>query len=354
VRGRYWGLLLGTVAAAGPVGPAAVARADTPPAIGEQALPAGIAWVRRLPGAPTATLYWSARSGAVVRRTLPIRLNAVGCGPDGALYGLSTRAHLIRVPFTGEETDLGTVGAPGRYALARAYAGTGRSGAPVLTVRAGDLRYDIRLGPGPPTAGYGVRLPALPFGGDWAEDPRTGDLVYVTVKAGRATLVRLPRTGRARFTALPALRPAIGYGAATVTSDHSLYTMDNRGTVYRIPLDEPFAARAVWSGRPVESSDAAACEPSGASAAGTVPPSSPPVPVPVRQVRSTEPADVPPLPATIPSAAPVPARLGPAPQRPPQPRAATTLRDRLVPIGIALVLAATAMRLGRRKLKRQR
>jgi hypothetical protein len=373
--------------------------------------PSGLVWVGRAPDAETSTLYRAGAGGTVRRQALPYAVNAIGCGPDGTVYGLAAGRrgerfddgpHPVRVRPDGTVDDLGPVASDDRYPLATAYAAALRTGPGTtltLVVAAGAALREVRLRPGRPEVTATRPLPGTGFIGDWTLDAR-GDLLTVTGSGGRAALLRLGRASLAPVrTPVPGLPAGSNYGGAAMAPDGSLYVVYHRGaargTIYRVPPTGP--ARAVSTVDPAESTDAAMCPvrqppvaPSVAPSAAPpeVPPAAPSVtPSVTRSVtrsvaRSVTRSVTPPVTPSVapsagathrtgPPAAPARARVtlaeppptGPAPgprpratTRPRHPaRAAAPERERLVTtrmipvVGALLLGAVVAVRLLRRR-----
>jgi hypothetical protein len=340
--------------------------------------PAGLVWVGRPPGAQTSTLYRAGAHGALRRQPLAYSVNAIGCAPDGSVYGLAAGRrgerfadgpHPVRVRPDGTVDDLGPVTADVRHPLATGYAAALRAGPDAtltLVVATGTALREVRLRPGPPRLTATRPLPGTgPLIGDWALDAR-GDLVTVTGSDGRAALLRLTAaTLRPTRTPLPGLPAGSHYGGAALAPDGSLYVVrhraDARGTIYRVPPRGP--ARRVASVDPAESTDAAMCPaPRPASAVRVTVPVTVPVAVPVvvpvpptprsSVPRTVAPTRVPDDPPTGPAPGPRPATAttGPRPQRtvaaPPPGRLVTT---RVIPVvGVVLLAAVVVVRMIRR------
>lgn len=334
--------------------------------------PAGLVWVGRAPDTQTSTLYRAGPGGVVRRSALPYSLNAIGCGPDGSVYGLAASRkgerfadgpHPVRVRPNGGVDDLGPVAADGRHPLATGYAAALRAGpgpAITLVVAAGTELREVRLTPGRPTLTTSKPLPGNAFIGDWALDGH-GDLVAVTGSGGRAALLRLSANGlRPNHTVLPGLPTGSNYGGAAMSPDGSLYVVyhrpTRRGTIYRV--SPTGTARAVSTVDPAESTDAAMCPTPKPRTASAVPASGP----------APSPSSVPPVPPARPAAVhtrvhePEPPPTGPAPgPRPPTPtrprpakRVAAPGPERLITtrtipvVGVVLLGAVVAVRLIRR------
>src|SRR5690349_5842585 len=149
---------------------------------------AGLVWVDRAPDARTDTLHRVDPGGTVTDRPLDYAVNAIGCAPDGSVFGLAAShlgvklaggPHLLRVTGTAQ-VDLGAVLAPGlRYPLAEAYAGTVLNAPLRLVVDSGGVRREVSLGGSRPTVTRSLPLPPLPYVGDWDTEPGTGDLLTV-------------------------------------------------------------------------------------------------------------------------------------------------------------------------------
>ncbi|GIJ60823.1 DUF6923 family protein [Virgisporangium aurantiacum] len=352
--------------------------------------PSGLVWVGRAPDAETSTLYRAGPGGTVRRQALPYTVNAIGCDPDGTVYGLAAGRHgerfddgphPVRVRSDGTVDDLGPVASTDRYPLAAAYAAAVRSGpgsALTLVVAAGAALREVRLRPGPPAVTATRPLPDTAFIGDWTLDAR-GDLVTVTGSGGRAALLRLGRASLAPVrTPVPGLPGGSNYGGAAMAPDGTLYVVYHRpaarGTIYRVPRTGP--ARAVSTVDPAESTDAAMCpvrQPSAASPAAPPVASSVAPPVASSVAPSAASPVAPSAGATHragpPPAAPARAILGEPPPTGPAPgprprattrprhpaRAAAPERERLVttrtiPVVGALILGAVvAVRLLRRQ-----
>ncbi|GIJ74818.1 hypothetical protein [Virgisporangium ochraceum] len=347
--------------------------------------PAGLVWVGRPPSADTSTLYRAGAGGTVRRQPLPWSLNAIGCAPDGSVYGLAASRHgerfrdgphPVRVRPDGAVDDLGPVTADVRHPLSSGHAAalrTGPGATVTLVVASGDALREVRLRPGPPRLTATRPLPdaATTAIGDWALDAR-GDLVTVTRAGGRAALLRLAgptlRPVRTRVTGLP---PGSNYGGAAVARDGSLYVVHHRatgrGTIYRVTPSG--TARRVTTVDPAESSDAAMCpgpRPAPSVAPSVAPSAAPssvgPAPA-VPAAVAVPPANRPPVPRQAARTPVTPERpTGPAPG--PRPGAATRPRPhpavaappreprvttRLIPVVGALLLGAVvAVRLIRR------
>ncbi|GAA3452777.1 hypothetical protein GCM10018962_46100 [Dactylosporangium matsuzakiense] len=365
---------------------AVTALAVTPtPLVPIAPLPPGLVWVGQAPGVTGSTLHTA---------TGPIRLryslNAMACGRDGLLTALATELdgrrlpdapHLVRVTTAGAVTDLGP--APGRRDLATGYGAamaTAADGSTELLVTTGDRLRPLRLSPGPPAPLASHALPDLPYAGDWAIDPRTGELVTVVSMAGAARVVRLrwdaaTGVGAVDTTPVPALPPSSAYGGVAVLADGSIAAVFNRnagpgagagtgrapmgGALYRITGTR--ASKLADLG-PLTSSDAATCPvpsppPQPPVVARAVPTTPPPATAAVATpapgavaVRTTPPAK-PPVRSRGPS--PSPGAPGPTPSKQPAfvpttvALAASEARHRIgsryIPVVGALMVAAVAV-----------
>ncbi|WP_433076192.1 hypothetical protein ACQP1P_31075 [Dactylosporangium sp. CA-052675] len=202
-------------------------------------LPPGLVWVEQAPGATGATLHSVGFDGRQTRTPLRYALNAIACTSDGTLAGLATELdgrrlpqapHLVRVSPAGAVTDLGP--APGHADLATAY-GAAIDARGRLLVSTGDRLRPLRLGPAAPAALASHALPKLPYAGDWATDPRTGELVTVVAIDDVARVVRLRWDAATGVSAVdtervPDLPPSSAYGGVAVLADGSIAAVFNR------------------------------------------------------------------------------------------------------------------------------
>ncbi|WP_433204576.1 hypothetical protein ACQP00_36180 [Dactylosporangium sp. CS-047395] len=203
------------------------------PAPGGPTLPPGLVWVDRAPGATGSTLHTVDGQGHEQKIRIRYALNAIACTPGGTLTGLATdldgkrlpRApHLVRITTAGAVEDLGP--APDHAALTRGF-GAAAVGSHLL-VSAGDKLIDLD---GPAT----YALPKLPYTGDWATDPHTGELVSVTAMHNMAQVVRLRWDAGTGVSAvdlepIPDLPPSPAYGGVAVLPDGSIAAIFNRDT----------------------------------------------------------------------------------------------------------------------------
>ncbi|WP_433617368.1 hypothetical protein ACQP2P_17710 [Dactylosporangium sp. CA-139114] len=287
----------------------AAALALVPAPLPVATLPPGLVWVDQAPGAKGATLHSVGPDGRQTRTPLRYALNAIACTSDGTLTGLATELdgkrlpqapHLVRFSTAGAVTDLGP--APGRAGLATAY-GAAIDAQGRLLVSTGDRLRPLRLGPGAPAALASHALPPLPYAGDWATDPRTGELVAVVATDGVARVVRLRWDAATGVSAVdtervPGLPPSSAYGGVAVLADGSIAAVFNRdagpgagagtgrapmtGALFRITGTK---AEKLADLGPLTSSDAATCPvhapPTTAPVAARAIPTTPPPPAPV-------------------------------------------------------------------------
>jgi hypothetical protein len=238
-------------------------------------------------------------TGHEAKFRLRYALNAIACTGDGTLAGLATELdgrrlprapHLIRFTTAGAVTDLGP--APGRADLATGYgaaAVTAQDGSVQLLVSTGDELRPLRVSPGAPALLAPHALPKLPYAGDWATDPRTGELVSVVALDDVARVVRLRWDAATGVSAVdlenvPGLPGSSAYGGVAVLADGSIATVFNRAAgpgagagTGREPMTSALyritgKAEKLADLGPVTSSDAASCPvQSPAVVAGTVP-----------------------------------------------------------------------------------
>ncbi|MFI5910458.1 hypothetical protein [Dactylosporangium sp. NPDC051541] len=347
---------------------AVAALAVTPtPVLPVAPLPPGLVWVGQAPGGTGSTLHT-----ATSQIRLRYSLNAIACTSAGTLTGLATELdgrrlpdapHLVRFTTAGTVTDLGP--APGRQDLVTGYGAaiaTAADGSTQLLISTGDRLRPLRLAPGPPAPLPAHALPDLPYAGDWATDPRTGELVTVVSMGNVARVVRLrwdaaTGVGAVDTTPVPGLPPSSAYGAVAVLADGSIAAVFNRdagpgagaGTgrapmgsaLYRITGTE---AEKLADLGPLTSSDAATCPvpaspaPSPPVVARALPTTAPPSPVP---------SLVPP-PGTPPAAAPArPPVRSPSPS-PEAPEPSPSKRPAYVPETVALAASEARHKVGSR------
>ncbi|WP_433045043.1 hypothetical protein [Dactylosporangium sp. CS-033363] len=336
---------------------AALLLAPTP-APSATVLPPGLVWVDQAPGTTGSTLHAVDAQGQEQKTRIRYALNAIACTPDGLITGLATELdgkrlpqapHLVRVSTAGAVEDLGP--APDRAALAKGY-GAAAVGDHLL-VSTGDRLVGIG-GPGT------YALPELPYTGDWATDPRTGELVSVLAVDDVARVVRLRWDAGTGVSAVdlepvPTLPPSSAYGGVAVLADGSIAAILNRDAgpgagprTGRKPMSS--ALFRITGGKAeqladlgaVTSSDAATC-PVQAPPATTAPTTAAPTP-------SHRPTPKPkPVKAPIESPAPIPS-LSRAQHRIPEPvvlAAALETRHkvgtRYIPVAGAIMVAAVAV-----------
>jgi hypothetical protein len=202
----------------------------------------------------------------------------------------------------------------------------------------------VQVSPGAPKLLPARALPALPYVGDWVVEPRSGDLLTVAARGGRAQLIRLAAGAtRPALTPLPAVLPGrSAYGGLALHPDGTLTALFNQsagpgagpGTghapggsaLFRIPLAHPERAAKVADLGSVTSSDATTCPVPAPPAIAAVPPVVVPAPSePVAGIAAAPATSAPaPSPVVVPAtAAPVPVPAPPAPRPRAQVRRAT-------------------------------
>ena len=343
-------------------------------------LPPGLVWVTQGPAERSSTLHVVDFAGTATSAPMRYSVNALACTPSGALLALATERdgarlpdapHLVRLSAAGAVADLGP--APGRESLVTGYGAalaTGPDGAVDLLVSAGDELRTVRVFPGPPHQLPPRALPGLPYQGDWAADPRTGDLVTVVAVDGVARLVRLPRGAAAAGSVpVPALPGRSAYGGIAVLGNGDVAVLFNAaqgpgagpgtgrapmtGALYRIPAGHPERATLLTDIGPVTSTDAATCPvhpPASPSASPTFTARSTAAPSPPRIVRSRAVRAPSPEPSPV-VTSPSPSHKGRIPEPPALAAAETKHRvgARYIPVMGGLMLAAvTVTRLLRR------